>query len=65
MLGWLFSNTYINRLGRVRRLRRRQSFIEGNALWAMLRSGLGNEGLSKLAKRLPDTGSGRPCNAGS
>jgi hypothetical protein len=46
MLGSLFSNNYINSLGRVRRLRRLRSSIEGNALRAMLRSGLGDEGLS-------------------
>jgi hypothetical protein len=44
MLGSLFSNNYINNLGRVRRLRRLHSSIEGNALWAMLRSGLGTRG---------------------
>jgi hypothetical protein len=55
MVDWLFSEDYLNSLGKVRGLPRLHASIEGNALWAMLTLGLADDHADALAARLRDS----------
>ncbi|HET9901773.1 MAG TPA: hypothetical protein VFR46_12030 [Actinomycetes bacterium] len=55
MMGWLFSDDYLRRTGRVHGLPTLHASIDGNAVWSALSLGIPGERTEQLVQRLLDT----------
>ena len=55
IMGWLFSNDYERRVGRVHGLPTLHASIDGNAVWSTLSLGIADERIEPLVQRLLDT----------